>query len=65
MSVEKIGKRYRAKTYLYGKQIHLGVYDTRKEAEQVVEEAKRELLPNKEAYPRKSLLKRLCFWRKA
>ena len=45
--VEKIGKKYRAKTYVYGKQLHLGMYSTKKEAEQAVREAQIDLLPTK------------------
>lgn len=33
MSVEKIGKKYRAKTYFMGRQVHAGMHSTRKEAE--------------------------------
>lgn len=45
--VEKIGKKYRAKTYVYGKQLHLGMYSTKKEAEQAVKDSRIELLPTK------------------
>ena len=44
MSVEKIGKKYRAKTYFMGKQVHLGMYTTKKQAEHAVDEAQREFI---------------------
>lgn len=47
MSVEKIGKKWRAKTYVYGRQLHLGMYKTKREAEQAVKDSQIDLLPTK------------------
>lgn len=44
MSVEKIGKKYRAKTYFMGKSLHLGMYSTKKEAEEAVAIANQEFI---------------------
>lgn len=43
MSVEKIGNRYRAKIYYMGHQTHIGMFDTRKQAEQAVEDIKHDI----------------------
>ena len=44
MSVEKIGRKWRAKTYFMGKQLHLGMYSTKKEAELAVTQANHEFI---------------------
>jgi len=36
MSVQRVGKKYRARGYLYGQQVHLGMYSTKELAEQAV-----------------------------
>lgn len=43
MSVERIGNRYRAKIYYMGHQTHIGMFDTRKQAEQAVEDIKHDI----------------------
>lgn len=44
MSVEKIGRKWRAKTYFMGKQLHLGMYSTKEEAEFAVTQANQEFI---------------------
>lgn len=46
MSVDKLGKskKWRARTYFMGREVYLGMYTTKKEAERAVEEAHREFL---------------------
>lgn len=55
MSVEKVGKKYRARVYMYGKQLHLGMYSTKGLAEEAVAHAQEELSPNKWLRPYPSL----------
>jgi hypothetical protein len=43
MSVEKIGNKYRAKIHYMGHQTHIGMFDTRKQAEQAVEDIKHDI----------------------
>ncbi len=47
MSVERIGKKWRAKGYFMGRSVHLGMYSTKKQAEHAVEEAQREFINTK------------------
>ena len=46
MTVDKLGKsrKWRARTSFMGREVYLGMYTTKKEAERAVEEAHRELL---------------------
>lgn len=44
MSVDKSGKKWRARCYFMGREVYLGLYSTKKQAERAVEEAHRELL---------------------
>lgn len=48
MSVEKIGKKYRAKAYFMGHQVHLGMFSTPELAQKAVEDAQREFLHGKD-----------------
>lgn len=43
MAVEKIGNKWRAKAYILGKQVHLGMFKTKREATEAVLQARSEI----------------------
>lgn len=47
MSVDKLGRKWRARTYLMGQEVYLGMFTTKKAADQAVKDAKIDLLPTK------------------
>lgn len=72
MSVEKIGKRYRAKLTYMGHQTHIGMFDTHAQAEQAVEDIKRDIAKHNflsmteavENTGKVGLIKRIKLWLK-
>lgn len=41
MAVQKVGKKWRAQAYINGHTVHVGMFKTRKEAQEGIEDARR------------------------